>query len=450
MSAVTERDAPARSSAAEASGTDAFPPMIQLGTVSAPAAPLDQNGTGVDRTVLCDLALKTAHTLPRCTTKWIAGQMHLPAPLVEELLEQMAKDHLLEVLGQEGPFNRRYTVSGRGHERVLRLLSVSGYVGPAPVSLEAYSALIYLQHSQFPEVSLAEVQRALGDLVLPADDVMTSALAFMSQRSLFVFGPPGNGKTSLARLLHNVVERDLWVPHAICIGSEVIRLYDTQIHQRASFLPAQPWKIDQRWVRIRRPFIVAGGEMTIESLEMAYSPTRGYYEAPLHIKSNGGTFMIDDLGRQRVDPAALLNRWILPLEHGFDYFSLHSGHKIKVPFQQMLLVATNLDPERVMDPAFLRRMGYRVHLATPGPERYREIFEKYAARWRAEVPAGLVDRLLERYRHEGRELRGCEPRDLIGRVQDICQLRRQPLELNDEFLDLAWTSYFGTKRSIER
>jgi predicted ATPase with chaperone activity len=400
--------------------------------------------------VLCDLALKTAHALPRCTTKWIAGQMHLPVSLVEELLEQMAKDHLLEVLGQEGPFNRRYTVSGRGHERALRLLNISGYVGPAPVSLEAYSALIYLQHSQFPEVSLQEVQQALGDLVLPADDIMTAALAFMSQRSLFVFGPPGNGKTSLARLLHNVVERDLWIPHAICVGSEVIRLFDTQIHQRASFSPPQPWKVDQRWVRIRRPFIVAGGEMTIESLEMAYSSTRGYYEAPLHIKSNGGTFMIDDLGRQRVEPSALLNRWIIPLEHGFDYFSLHSGHKIKVPFQQMLLVATNLEPERVMDPAFLRRMGYRVHLATPGPERYREIFEKYAARWHAEVPSGLVDRLLERYRSEGRELRGCEPRDLIGRAQDICQLRRTPLELNDELLDLAWTSYFGTKRNLER
>jgi hypothetical protein len=450
MSAVSEQDALAPPSAPGTHSSEAFPPMIQLGNVSAPAAPLDLDGTGVERTVLCDLALKTAHALPRCTTRWIAGQMHLSVPLVEELLEQMAKDHLLEVLGQEGPFNRRYTVSGRGHERVLRLLNISGYVGPTPVSLEAYSALIYLQHSQFPEVSLAEVQQALGDLVLPADDVMTSALAFMSQRSLFVFGPPGNGKTSLARLLHNVVERDLWIPHAICVGSEVIRLFDTQIHQRASFSPAQPWKVDQRWVRIRRPFIVAGGEMTIESLEMAYSPTRGYYEAPLHIKSNGGTFMIDDLGRQRVEPSALLNRWILPLEHGFDYFSLQSGHKIKVPFQQMLLVATNLDPERVMDPAFLRRMGYRVHLATPGPARYREIFEKYASRWHVEVPSGMVDRLLERYRDEGRELRGCEPRDLIGRVQDICQLRRQPLELNDEFLDLAWTSYFGTKRSIER
>jgi hypothetical protein len=450
MSVLSEREVAPPAERGGNDNSDAFPSMIQVGDVSAPAAPLDLEATGVERNVLCDLALKTAHALPRCTTKWIAGQMHLPVPLVEELLEQMAKDHLLDVLGQEGPFNRRYTISGRGHERALRLLNISGYVGPAPVSLEAYSSLIYLQQSQFPEVSLEEVQRALGDLVLPQDDIMTAALAFMSQRSLFVFGPPGNGKTSLARLLHNVVERDLWIPHAICIGGEVIRLFDTQIHQRASFSPPQPWKVDHRWVRIRRPFIVAGGEMTIESLEMAYSSARGCYEAPLHIKSNGGTFMIDDLGRQRIEPSALLNRWIIPLEHGFDFFSLHSGHKIKVPFQQMLIVATNLEPERVMDPAFLRRMGYRVHLATPGPERYREIFNKYASRWRADVPSGLIDQLLARYRSENRELRGCEPRDLIGRVQDICQLRRQPLELNEELLDLAWTSYFGTKRTLER
>ena len=423
-----------------------FPPMSQVDGVMAPDAPRDLEATSIERGVLCDLALKTAHTLPRCTTKWIAGQMHLPVSLVEELLEQMARDHLVEVLGQEGPFNRRYTVSGRGHERALRLLSTSSYVGPTPVSLEAYTAMICLQHSQFPEITLEDVQKSLTDLVLPAEDIITAALAFMSQRSLFIFGPSGNGKTTLARLLHNVVERDLWIPHAIGVGNDVIRVFDPQIHDRANFSTEQPWKIDQRWVRIRRPFIVAGGEMTIDSLELAYSPSRGYYEAPLHIKSNGGTFMIDDLGRQRVEPAALLNRWIIPLEHGFDFFTLQSGTKIQVPFQQMLIVATNLAPERVMDPAFLRRMGYRVHLASPDGARYGEIFQKYAARWRAEVPDGLLDHILARYQKEGRELRGCEPRDLINRVQDICQLWRRPMEIKSEFIDLAWTSYFGTKK----
>jgi predicted ATPase with chaperone activity len=251
----------------------------------------------------------------------------------------------------------------------------------------------------------------------------------------------------MARALHNVCESELWIPYAIAVGTEVIRIFDPQIHQEVEFTAAQPWKVDQRWLRVHRPFVVAGGEMTIEALELGFGPVRGLYEAPLHIKSNGGTFVIDDLGRQRVEPIDLLNRWIIPLEHGFDYFTLQSGPKVRLPFQQMLIVATNLDPNKVMDPAVMRRMGYRIHLTTPSRERYRQIFHQYAERWSAEVPAGVVERLMDRYQKEERDLRGCEPGDLIGRVQDICRLRGKDMELNDEVLDLAWTSYFGTKRS---
>jgi hypothetical protein len=358
----------------------------------------------------------------------------------------LIKDHFLEMQGQEAPFNNRYAVSNRGQEWAIQLLGASGYIGPAPVSLEAYSSMIYAQHGLFPEVSLEDVQKGLEELVLPPEDIVTAALAFMSQRSLFLFGPSGDGKTCLARLLHQVLERELWIPHAIAVGREVIRIYDPQLHQLSDFASDQPWKIDQRWVRIKTPFVVAGGEMTIESLELAYNRGRDCHEAPLYIKSNGGIFVIDDLGRQRVEPAMLLNRWIIPLEHGHDFFTLPSGTKIQVPFQQMLIVATNFDPDRVMDAAFLRRMGYRIHMATPTPERYRQIFQNAALRWHAKVPSGMLERLLERYRIEGRELRGCEPRDLLGRVHDVCQLRRQPMELSEDLLNLAWASYFGTKK----
>jgi hypothetical protein len=438
MSAVAIANPPRKNS---------LPALIDQNGVQAPEAPRDPNATGIDRGFLADLALKAAHALPQCTTRWLSNHLCMPQALVEELLQQMARDHLLEVLGLEGPFNHRYAVSGRGHERAQRLIDISSYAGPAPVSLETYAEMIHFQHSQFPDVTLEDVRDSLADLVLPPEDVMTAALAAMSQRSLFVFGPPGNGKTTLARLLHNVCESSLWIPYAIAVGTDVIRIFDPQIHQQVDFTPAQAWKVDQRWVRIRRPFLVAGGEMTIDSLELSYGPRRGFYEAPLHMKSNGGTFVIDDLGRQRVAPVDLLNRWIIPLENGFDFFTLQCGAKIRVPFQQMLIVATNLEPEKVMDPAFMRRMGYRIHLTTPTPERYQEIFHQYAARWQTSVPPGLVERLLERYRRENRELRGCEPRDLLGRVQDINRLLRQPMQLNDDVLDLAWASYFGAKQA---
>ena len=183
--------------------------------------------------------------------------------------------------------------------------------------------------------------------------------------------------------------------------------------------------------------------MTLDSFDLTYSPALRYYEAPLHLKANGGTYLIDDFGRQRVDPHELLNRWIVPLEHRIDYLTLHTGQKIQVPFRVMLIIATNLDIGAITDPAFLRRMGYRLHVGSPTPERYAVIFERYAARRGLVVPPGMVGRLLERYRATGRELRSCEPRDLIERAEDICRFRGLPLELTDEVVDLAWAGYFG-------
>jgi hypothetical protein len=423
-----------------------FPQMIEHEGVLVPKAPADIAATGIDEEILTDLALKTAHTIRECTTEWVATQLRLPLALTEDLMQSLEANRLLEVHGFEGPFNHRYAVSSRGQDRVLRLLGQSGYIGPAPVALESYTTMIDLHQSQYPPVMWEDVQAALASLVLLPEDILTAALAVMSQRSLFLFGPPGNGKTSVARLLHDVIQGELWIPHCIVVGSTVIQIFDPHFHPLSNFVSPQPWKIDQRWVRIRRPLIVAGGEMTIESLELSPSALPGYFEAPMHVKSNGGTFVIDDFGRQRVDPSALLNRWIIPMEHGYDYLGLPTGGKFRVPFQQMLIVATNLDPDKVVDPAFLRRLGYRLRVGTPSPQQYGEIFHRFARRSEIDVPEGIVEYLIERYRLEGREIRGSEPRDLIARARDICQLRRQPMELSVEVMDMAWGTYFGTRR----
>lgn len=420
------------------------PAMIAIGEELAPAAPKDLRSTGLDPMVVSNLALKTAYTVPQFTTEWAARRLHLPQAVVGEVLEQLRSDSMLDILGASGPFGFRYAISGRGRERAARLMEISGYVGPTPVSLDDYTSIVEWQLAQSPEVQPEYVSGSLSQLVLSQEAAQLAGLAVSSGRSLFIFGPPGNGKSSVGRLIHNALRGNLWIPHCIGIEESIIRVYDPHVHQTVEGSD-QLRPIDQRWVHIRRPLLVAGGEMTLESLDLIYSRALRYYEAPLQLKANGGTFLLDDYGRQRVDAHELLNRLIIPLEDRIDYLSLHTGQKIQIPFLLMLIIATNLDPEAVTDPAFLRRMGYRLHLDQPSPEQYRQIFERYANQMELPVQEGLVDRLLFRYGLEQRELRCCEPRDLIERARDICRYTGRAPALEDDVMKLAWTGYFGSK-----
>jgi predicted ATPase with chaperone activity len=273
--------------------------------------------------------------------------------------------------------------------------------------------------------------------------VQIASLAAASGRSLFLFGPAGNGKTSLGRALHQVMGDAIWLPHCVAVGDTVIRLYDSHCHQAVELSAELATNFDQRWLLSKRPMIVAGGEMTINELDLSYNPAQRFYEAPPHLKANGGLFLIDDFGRQRIDPHELLNRWIIPLEHRLDHLSLHSGQKITLPFEMLLVVATNLQVADVSDPAFLRRMGYRLHLQPPNREQYAEIFTANAQRLQLTVPDGMIATILSRYDVEQRDLRASEPRDLLERVRDICRLHQQPLTLDRDTLDLAWRGYFG-------
>ena len=427
----------------EMASEDYLPKMIDIGAGFAPAAPGKIADCGIDRSILLDLVLRTAYMLPQFTTQQMATRTHLSHTIASELLEQLRKDNLLEVQGQEGHFSYRYLISGRGRERAERLLEICGYTGPAPVSLEAYRAMLEWQSEQNPSPTAEDVKKALAELVLPEDVVATAGVAMSSGRSLFVSGPAGNGKTTLGHLLNKTAGSDMWIPYSIAIdNSYIIRLFDSHCHEVVEHDATQP--VDKRWVKIRRPFVVAGGEMTLASLDLAYIPALRYYEAPLHMKANGGTFLIDDFGRQHLAPDQLLNRWIIPLEHKIDFLTLNTGQKIQVPFLLMLIIATNLDPKDVTDPAFLRRIGYRVQINAPTPESYAEIFRQYATKCGvAKVDAKVIDGLLARYRSTGRELRSCEPRDLILRAADICRYRGEELVLTDEIIRQAWNGYFG-------
>jgi MoxR-like ATPase len=427
-----------------------LPPLHRLGDLVAPTAPQSIADARLEDRVLADLALRLAYTVARFTTEWVGQQLHLSVALADEVLEQLTAEGLIQETLRTGPGRSHYNITPQGRETAERLLEVCRYIGPAPVSLNAYSALLRWQFANTPLAKPEHVAAALSRMVLSPQAMQLAGLSVSSGRSLFVFGPPGNGKSSLGRQIRAALPGDYWIPYCISVGDSVIRVFDDQSHQRIEITGEKAATIDPRWVRIRRPLVIVGGELTLDLLDLIYLPTLRAYEAPPHLKANGGVFLVDDFGRERISPDQLLNRFITPMEYQVDYFTLRTGQKIQVPLRHVLVIATNLNPEVVTDPAFLRRIGYRIYLGPPNPEEYARIFQLYAQRCKAAVPAGLIDWLLERYRAQNRELRACEPRDLIERARDICRFQGRPLELSTEVLELAWTGYFGTELPDQR
>jgi hypothetical protein len=422
-----------------------LPPLHRSGDLIVPTEPQDIASAGLGERVLTDLALKLSYTVARLSTEWVAQQLHISLPLADEILYYLGAEGLIQETLKTGPGRSHYSITNQGRETAERLMEVCRYVGPAPVSLNAYTAMLRWQFAHTPPAKPQQVAAALSKLVISAEAMKLAGLAVSSGRSLFVFGPPGNGKSSLGRQIRSALPGDYWIPYCISVGETVVRLYDDQSHERVEIPPEQCKALDQRWVRIRRPLIIVGGELTLEQLDLIYLPTLRSYEAPPHLKSNGGVFLVDDFGRERVSPDQLLNRFITPMEYQIDYFTLVTGQKIQLPLRHVLVIATNLSPEMVTDPAFLRRIGYRIYMGAPSPKEYAKIFQMYAHSKKVPVPDGLIDWVLERYRAQNQELRACEPRDLIERACDICRFQDRPPELNTEILELAWFGYFGSE-----
>ena len=443
MSTTTNGTEFQRQDAAEAAPVASS--MVASDGSFAPKAPTTIEETGIERQVLLDLVLKLAYSTTKFSTQWAAQQLCLPLQIVGELLDELRHHQFVEVRGQAGPFSYYYVISGPGRELAVRLLEVSKYVGPAPVSLEAYNTTLQWQILQQTPPTPTQISAALEELVVSEDAVQVAGLATQARRSLFLYGPAGNGKTTIGHMLHQAADSHMWIPSCIGIDEKIIRVFDPECHEQTKedMSAATSGSVDRRWKRVRRPFIVVGGELSLEALDLIYCSNLGYYEAPLHFKANGGTFLLDDFGCQKVAPEKMLNRWIHPLERGIDFLTLQTGQQIEVPFEQMLIVSTNLDPEKLMTPAFLRRMGYRLHMQDPSAEQYSRIFTEYAARQELSVPTNLIEYILQRYEAEDRQMKSCEPRDLIERVRDICGYRQLPLQLTEELIDIAWRGYFG-------
>ena len=415
-----------------------------------PAEPADIAATGIDDVDLLSLLMKLIYTGRLSTCRQFVDAIKLPYHLVAVLVQMAVDRQLLRTLGMrasDNPIDMAYAFTEEGKRWTIDALEQLRYTGPAPVTLAEFTYQVSLQKLTNELITFDRIRKALGELTFDDSIIEQSGPALNSGRAMLLYGPPGNGKTSFAFSLSSVFTDVIYIPYAIIVEGQIIRFFDGSVHSEVSptelsereslsFVRAQEY--DARWVPCRRPFVVTGGELTLEMLDLRYDLTGHFYEAPLHVKALGGCFIIDDFGRQLVSPTSLLNRWIVPLESRIDYLKLHTGKSFSIPFEELVIFSTNLEPEDLMDAAFLRRLPYKIEIGAPSIEHYRRIFEKECVRQGVTLPEEIFDALAHKLQVErGLELAAYQPRFIVDQVVATCRFMGQPAHFEPRFIEYA-------------
>jgi predicted ATPase with chaperone activity len=429
-------------------GPAASPPPPEAQGKFLPLAPATIEESGLSESEVQALVLRLLLNRGCSTGNLVATRIGLPFALIHRLLQLLKSEQIVHVKGATGLADFSYELTSLGVDRAKRFSAQCTYFGVAPVALPAYAVSVERQSLRNLKPNLRELRRAFADLTLGDAMLQRLGRAIHGGRGAFLYGAPGNGKTSIAERITQAYGGSIWIPRAISVWGEIIRLFDPSNHVEMPVVKGERLyeeeQIDQRWVRIRRPTVIAGGELTLDRLEITANRETGIGEAPLQLKSNCGTLVIDDFGRQRVAPADLLNRWIVPLEKQYDFLNVPSGRKIQVPFQQFVVFSTNLEPRDLVDEAFLRRIPYKVEVADPTEAEYRSLFDRTARDMKIETDSAVLDYLVQRhYRDVGRQLRFCHPRDLLRQVLTYFSLLEQSPRLTREAIDAAADDYFS-------
>lgn len=371
---------------------------------------------GVRESVLEDIALKSLYASGPFSVLNLAEHMRLDFDVANELFSRLRAKLLCEVTGMTGNISVM-AITSQGRTRALELLGHSQYAGPAPVSLSSYVEQVRKQSVSNIEVHPPDVKRAFKDMVLDENTLAHLGTALNSGCAVFLYGPPGVGKTAIAETLSRVLAEDaIWMPYAVEVDGQVITVYDSAIHKLAGEPEGDNY--DSRWVKCQRPTVMVGGELTAEMLDLQYNPINKYYVGPMQMKANNGVLIIDDLGRQRIRPDELLNRWVVPLDRRIEFLTLAGGRKIEIPFEMLVVFASNLDPADLLEPAFLRRIHTKIKIGPVTDEQFCEIFRRVASRYDIDTEQAVLDELITVIRGTLHlDLHGCYPRDLVNQIR---------------------------------